>query len=283
MGLRYPRDLQMLAHLALAAGCYWLALVHSLLWTPLAVFVGMHVVPIGHNHAHLPVFRTRWANEVLDGVIVVLSGVPLAFWRVHHLASHHRFTWEEGDWSSPFSFSGTKAPYEPIGYRYYQLTYLPLFCSHSALHILRGRNPRLMRSFLTTSLVFVLASALIVAGVGVWRWLAVMGVGYAAGGMMLGAANYFEHWSSYRAGEYLAWTFTCPIHNFLNYNIGYHLLHHQQPTLHWSLLRRVHEENPSSWVPELIEGGLFPGYRGARRSREWFARTAALEARAADA
>lgn len=272
-------DLRPLLHVALACCLQAAALAWSPWWTPLAVFVGMFTLAIEHNQAHVAVFRGRWANALLDDVLTLTCGIPLVFWRVHHLHSHHGHTWTDEDWSSPFRFRGARAPATPVSYRYYQFTYYPLFCSTSIESILRGRDPRLVGALLRQVVLLVVVSLTLFTLCGVGRWIMVMGTTYAAAGLMLGATNYIEHWSTgipaRRGGAFGAWTFTCRVHNFLTYNSGYHWLHHRRPTLHWSLLPTVHRSDPSYCPPGFIEDGLFPGYRSARAFRQWLARNIA--------
>ncbi|MBP7147530.1 MAG: fatty acid desaturase [Acidobacteria bacterium] len=271
--MAHASDLRALLHVALACALQVAALAHSPWWTPAAVFVGMFTLAIEHNHAHVPVFRWRWGNAVLDDLLTLACGVPQVFWRVHHLQNHHPKTWTEEDWSSPFRFRGAQAPDRPVGYRYYQFTYYPLFCCTSIESILRDRTPRLLGALLRHMLVLVAASAAAVSMFGVGRWFLVLGTTYAAAALMLGATNYIEHWSSGategQSPTFAAWTFTCRLHNLLTYNSGYHWLHHRRPGLHWSLLPAVHRSDPSYCPAGLVEEGLFPGYRTPAAFRRW--------------
>ena len=271
MTMRNASDLRALAHVALAAALYAAALAWSLWWAPLAIFVGMHVLAIEHNHAHRPVFRLRLLNVALDEALTLLCGIPQVFWRVHHLLSHHRHAWNDEDWSSPFNYRGASAPQRPVGYRYYQLTYYPLFAADSVAFILRRRDRRLLLALIRSVALLLAASAALVAVFGIGRWLLVMAPAYLFTAMMLGAANYLEHWNCFRDGTFKAWTFTCSIHNWLTYNSGYHWLHHLRPGLHWSELPAVHRRDPSYCDPALIETGLFPGYRLGASFHRWLA------------
>jgi fatty acid desaturase len=233
----------------------------------------MHVVSVQHNHVHVPIFHERRANAALDVVLHLLCGIPTLLWRVHHLSRHHGRTWGPDDWSSPFLFRGARAPDHPVGYRYYELSYLPLFLFESGAHVLRRRRPRELRALLVTSTCFVAATMVSMDAFGVVRHLVVVWTGYTLGGILLGAANYVEHWNVQDgSARYRAWTFTCPIHNFLAYNVGYHQLHHDHPRLHWSLLHRLHRETNGAYArADLVETGLYPSYRRASALRRWLA------------
>lgn len=272
MILRRREELRVLVHMTLAAALYIAALAHSLWWAPLAIFVGMHILAIEHNHAHVSMFRMRWMTRLADDALTLLCGIPQVFWHVHHLRSHHPHTWQPEDWSSPFNYHGSESPNRPVGYRYYQLTYYPLFAASSIQNILLTRHPVLMRSLARNLFVLLAGSITLIWLFGFTRWLIVMIPAYAGAALMLGSANYIEHWNSHQDnGEFEAWTFTCGIYNRLNYNAGYHWLHHLRPTLHWSELAATHRDDSSYCRPELIETGLFPGYRTGSSFRRWLA------------
>lgn len=268
--LRTLHDLRSLTHLAVCGGVYYLALSQSLLWILPAGFLAVHAVSIAHNHVHLPMFRLRALNVALETVLQVLCGMPQLFWKVHHVRRHHPHPWEEADWSSPYGFDHAHAPLDEISPRYFRWTYLPLFVCESIVEILRHRRPAELKGLAWVMIVYVGSAAAISWYFGPLRWLAVFGYCYFNCGMGLASLNYVQHWACYRGtGTHLAWTFTCPIHNALTYNSGYHYLHHLQPGLHWSELPRAHREDSSYTRPDLIENGLFPGYRGSRGMQAW--------------
>jgi fatty acid desaturase len=270
MILRNVYDIRALAHLATCAGLNYLALAHSLWWVIPAAVVGAHAVAIQHNHAHVPMFRFRVLNRLMDLVLHLTTGMPQMFWHGHHLRRHHGAPEEEYDWSSSYSFRDAKRVSRPIDYVYYCLTFLPIFHAESLVEMLRRRHRGEMTRFLLLLAAFAAVSAALAWTFGPWRWLALIGVVYFHCGTALGSMNYLQHFGCYRAdGKHWAWTFTCPIHNFLTYNNGYHLLHHLKPGLHWSEMPAVHRADPSYTPADLVENGLFPGYRSRRGWQAW--------------
>lgn len=267
-------DVRTLLHVALCAAAAGPALWHSFWWWPGYAFLALHVVSVQHNHAHRPVFRARAANIGFDVLTALLCGIPMFCWRTHHLRSHHIAPWTADDWSSPYRFTGTRSPDRPVGYRFYQVTYLPYFVRDSVRWIVRHGSRQQRRALAVTGATLVTASAVLAWSAGPWRWLAVVVPAYAICGCGLGAINYLQHYNTWlpQHGEFGAWTFTCRWHNLLNYNLGYHQLHHRQPHLHWSRLAKVHAADPSYAPTHLVEHGLFPGYRTNKARQAWLLR-----------
>ncbi|MEZ5965636.1 MAG: fatty acid desaturase [Planctomycetota bacterium] len=274
--LRERSDLVALAHVGLTALVFSATYAHSCLWLPLAVFLAVHLVAVEHNHGHVAIFRNRVCNGVLDLVLLFLCGIPMACWRKQHARSHHRAPWTGDDHSSPFAFRRAVAPFRPVGYRYYQVVYLPLFVMDTVSGILRDRRPRELRELGFTLAVFVAAHLTVATVFGVWPWAALHACAYAASGMALGSVNYLQHWRTQVGDDrHGARTFVCRIHNALNYNAGYHDLHHRRPSLHWSRLAATHATDPTYTPVRFVERDLFPAYRGPAALRAWFAAVAA--------
>jgi fatty acid desaturase len=235
-----------------------------------AALVASHAVAIQHNHAHVPIFRFRVLNRLMDLVLHLITGMPQLFWQSHHLRRHHGEPEAEFDWSSTYSFRDARRVSRPIDWVYYRLTFLPLFHAESLAEMLRRRHRGEMSRFLLLMAAFAASSAALAWAFGPWRWLVVFGVAYFHCGTALGSLNYLQHFACYRAdGKHWAWTFTSPLHNFLTYNNGYHMLHHLRPGLHWSEMPAAHRADPSYTPADLVENGLFPGYRGPRGTRAW--------------
>jgi fatty acid desaturase len=277
MILRNRHDLRTLAHLAVCWSLNYLALAHSLWWAIPAVMASSMTVAIAHNHFHLPIFRVRVLNRLLDLLLHLTQGIPQVVWQAHHLRRHHVAPQTDLDWSSTYAFREAAPPSRPISWRYYRLTYLPLFLAETLIDVLRRRRRAELTRMLVQAGSFAAVSAALAWAFGPWRWLALFVPTYLTCGTGLGSLNYLQHWACHRAdGKHWAWTFTCPIHNFLTYNAGYHMLHHLKPGLHLSEMPAVHQADPSYTPADLVENGLFPGFRGARGTQAWFA--AKLEA-----
>ena len=275
-------DWWVVAHLGLTFGVVALAYTSPwlwtlLLWVPIHWFLALHLVAAEHNHGHVAISRSAVTNRVLDQLLLLATGIPMFCWRTVHRTQHHASPWTARDHSSPFRFDGAESPARPVSYRRYQLTYLPRFVSAAVREIWRQSPPETRRvqrkgEVWFSLLVFLVVQAVLIAAFGPLRWFLVSALTWVVCGCTLGAANYLQHWQTHRGGDrHEAWTFTCRWHNWLNYNAGYHELHHRRPSMHWSDLARTHRRAPDYCSPELLEEGLFPAYRGGRGLRRWFA------------
>lgn len=269
--LRHPSDWRTLLHVSTTGVVAGATLFGSWLWWPLYTVMAVHVVAAQHNHAHRPVFRRRGLNLLFDHATAILCGMPMFCWRIHHLKSHHAAPWTDDDWSSPYRSADGRRPGRLVSYRHYQLTYLVHFWGKSVRWALRQHAPRARR--VVASQVGSLAgvSAVLATVAGPAYWLATVPTCYLICGMALGAVNYMQHWGSWlpEREEHGAWTFTSRVHNFLNYNAGYHMLHHARPHLHWSDLPAAHAVDPSYAPAHLVEHRTFPAYLPARQRQQW--------------
>jgi len=220
----------------------------------------LHLVE--HNLAHLPIFRWRPLNEALGWLCYLSNGLPLVFYEESHVRNHHRYNQrfddEQRDWSSTFGFRGARYPDRPVALWYYALTFLALTWLHCGIEVLRRPGSRLFRRT-AASMVVVLGAT----GVLIWRdpvaWLVFFGVPWAAIYVGVGVNNHGHHHQCAMTSPYDSSNVDLRFFSRgLGFNIGYHVAHHLQPSLHWSLLPDLH-----ATIADRIPS---ENYVGARRS-----------------
>lgn len=79
---------------------------------------------VEHNHVHVPVFRSKVANEVFSWVLSLGTGIPVEGYRYHHVEVHHRYSGTARDWTSPFAYRRSRFPDRPVRQPWYVVTYM---------------------------------------------------------------------------------------------------------------------------------------------------------------
>ena len=245
--IRYPIDLISVALVVFTLTLQVSALVLHWPWY-VAIVVLLLLREVGlveHNHVHLAIFRSRFLNALLGWMCHLSDGVPLETYRIHHVASHHRynnrFDANGRDWSSIYGFQGTRLPERPVNKAYYVAAFPWLAHGESLIWYLRAPRSRPTRGFITSMLIVGPASALL-------AWLNPVGfitfflVPWTIAIFGMGFNNYEQHYACKMTNEYdSSNNFINFFQTVLSFNAGYHVAHHHSPQLHWSLLRRQHE------------------------------------------
>ncbi len=212
---------------------------------------------VEHNIVHVPIFRGKFLNSLFGWLCQLSNGLPLESYRAHHVANHHRynnrFDSSARDWSSPFGFRGTSYPDRPVGKLYYVATFPFLAHGESLLWFLRAPTSRTTRSFLISLVVIWSASGLLI-------WLSPAGfvkfflLPWIVTIFGSGANNYDEHKGCKMTNPYDSANDRLDFfHTVLSFNLGYHVEHHIQPNLHWSLLPRYHKTLALSRLDERVQ------------------------------
>jgi len=244
---RYPIDIIPVATVALAAGFQLGAVLFDLpTIAMLLVLVGCRQTAlIQHNHAHLRIFYNRTLNEVFGDVTAFTIGAPLVFYEVHHVMNHHRHYRDHSgrqDWSSPYAFVGASYPTTPVHRGYYILTFPLVSNLECVLFLLRRPGSALLWRFGRTAALLTVVVGLL-ASYNPQGTLAFVLLPWLIVAFGLGANSYDGHvHCALERPETAARScggFHC---RGLGYNIGYHIAHHMQPSLHWSRLPKLHRE-----------------------------------------
>lgn len=245
--IRYPIDIISVLVALSTLSLQLFALQRNWPWyTSLLIIVMLRQVSlVEHNHAHLTIFRRRSANILLGWLCHLSSGVPLNTYRVHHVISHHRynnrFDSSGRDWSSIYGFRGARLPDQPVAKAYYVASFPFIAHGETLLWFLRAPNSQLTRGFFVSMAVVSTASVFLI-------WLNAVGfitfflVPWAVLLFGMGYNNYDHHVRCEMTNEYdSANNFLNFYYTFLSFNEGYHIAHHFNPGLHWSLLPQLNE------------------------------------------
>ncbi|MET0327954.1 MAG: fatty acid desaturase [Luteimonas sp.] len=256
LGLRNRRDLQSLAYMAvqpMLMGWQWMHGFDPALYA-LSLFLAVGISVIHHNHAHLPMWHGRVANDATDLLATLLQGHPTCVFRPTHNANHHRHrhgerdvmrTWRFGDHNHLFGWA-----LHPLQAAW---TVYPL-----AWRWMRRLACRRPRAFAACVLQYTLWLA-------VWSWLLWLDAGKALAFVIvpqlfglhwLLAANYLQH---AHADDRDRWGYARNFEGWINpllFNIGLHTAHHEHGRAHWSELADLHRRYRDRIPAALLERGF---------------------------
>jgi beta-carotene hydroxylase len=273
--LRFAVDRWSLAYLAAASALYVvhrsLAEVH---WPLVAVACAMAygVGCILHDHAHLPMWRSRLLNGLTEIWIVLLRGDGVWSWLPTHVGNHHLHANRRGDLTLTWRWSGRN---DLPGLVAYTATGCVLYGGSALRHLARTLRARPRRGLMLIAQValyatFVVSAVRSDAHRALWLILVPQGFGVVA----MIATGYMQH---HHADEHSTWShsrdFVGRLNNLLHFNHGFHTVHHVDRRLHWSEWPRAHALVADRLDPRLIEPSL-PRYLarvflGAPLHRRW--------------
>ena len=180
-----------------------------------AVLLWWNANTISHNFIHRPFFGTRTANRMYSAYLTLLLGFPQTLWRQRHLKHHAELA--------------DHAAAKP-----------------AAACVRTVAGPSGLRTGMAVELALLAAFwTLLATQLTPWFLTAYL-PGWAIGLGLCQLQGHYEHARGTRShyGR---------IYNFLFFNDGLHVEHHQRPGLHWTQLDQlVQPETPRSrWPPVL--------------------------------
>lgn len=257
--IRYPIDIISVLVVLSTLSIQLFALTLNWPWYAVILILLMlrQVSLVEHNHAHLTIFPSRFANILLGWLCHLSTGVPLDTYRVHHVISHHRYNNRFGssgrDWSSIFGFRGTRLPDRPVGKAYYVASFPFIAHGETLLWFLRAPTSKLTRGFFI-SMGIVGSASVFLAWLNAAGFVTFFLLPWTVLLFGMGYNNYDHHIGCNMTNKYdSANNFLNFYYTVLSFNEGYHVAHHSHPGLHWSLLPRYHDEVERSRLTESFE------------------------------
>jgi len=239
---RYPEDR---FPTVLIVACFALDLFVYFAVESLAVLLGWMLVGIlpkalicsfNHHHQHLPTFRYRALNRMLEFVFGFQTGIVSNGWVLHHVLGHHKNyldqTLDESRWRR---LDGTR-----MGVLEYTFS-VALTGYQRAFRVGRG-FPRFQKPFAIWSSLTLAALVVLFY----YNWVNALLVFLLPMIISLHITawhTYYHHSGLSTENRYEAsFNILHKWYNRLTGNLGYHTAHHVRPGLHWSRLPQYHRE-----------------------------------------
>jgi len=240
----------------------------SALWlAPLALYASYCAGVLAHNHNHSPTFVGRFANEAYGAWLSVFYGFPLFAWVPTHNQNHHRYLNGAGDVTQTTRFGTVDTAWVAFKYPFLSgRAQLPL-----VLHFVRearAKSPLKFRRVLVEATAIVVVHATLVAlavrlhgpRTGLFVYLVSAGLPAALASFFMMLTNYLQHVGCDPASrDDHSRNFPSPFFNWFVFENGLHTVHHENPGVHWSRYRALHERRAASIRPDLNQNSLF-GY-----------------------
>ncbi len=252
---------------AVQRGAWWVALLLAL---P-ASFFFIRLFIIQHDCGHGSFFPTRGVNNLLGGVLGVVTLFPYGYWKKTH-AIHHATSGNLDDREFGDIVTLTVREYRErsrlgrLGYRLYRNPFVMFVIGPTFQFVLKHRFPfdipfswkREWQSVLKTNLALAAVGTALVLGLG-WRTVLMVQLPIVVVAGALGVwlfyvqhqfeDTYWEHadeWDFYRAGAHGSSFYDLGrIGHWLTGNIGYHHIHHLASQIPNYRLASCFAENPA--------------------------------------
>jgi fatty acid desaturase len=243
---------------ALPAAAY--ASPSSLPWlAPGMLYLSYCAGVLTHNYTHAPVLRARWANDAYGVWLTIFYGCPVAFWIPTHLENHHRFLDSAED--------VTRTRRRSVKHDLYQALAYCLSCAHWQRPLVQSyvrrafaRGGRRWATLRNQCVALVLAHtgllslALWLHGTsrGLLVYAAAFGAPALVAPLLMFFTNYIQHVHCDPASAHdHSRNFVSRWVNWLVFDAGYHTVHHERPSLHWSRYAALHRSRAASIHPRL--------------------------------
>ena len=231
-------------------------------WVLLGILPKALICSFNHHHQHLPAFRNRTLNRLLEFVFGFQTGIVSNGWVLHHVLGHHRNyldqTLDESRWKRK----------DGGGMGVLEYTLSVAFTGYPRAFRVGWDFPRFQKPFATWSLITLLVLVLLFY----YNWLNALLLFFLPMVISLHITawhTYYHHSGLLTDNKYEAsFNILHRWYNRLTGNLGYHTAHHLRPGLHWSRLPQFHSRIadkipqqlyrlpslPFRWLPGSVEG-----------------------------
>jgi len=235
---------------------------------PLSLYCSYLAGVLTHHHNHLPVFRGRAPNLLYGAWLSIFYGFPAVSWLPTHNQNHHQHHDGEGDATATRLHAPTDGALAALAYPLRSsLGQLPALHDF-ARRAYRARSWHLQRIAVeSAALVIVHVTALLAfvsrhgTAVGGLAYVAALGAPALLGTYWMMLTNYLQHVGCEPSSAHdHSRNFVSPLFNWFVFDSGFHTVHHEHPTVHWSRYRALHASRAPALRPDLDLPGTPVGF-----------------------
>jgi fatty acid desaturase len=225
---------------------------------PLCFYLSYCAGVLTHNHTHVPVFGATAPNRFYAAWLSVFYGCPVAFWIPTHQLNHHRFQNGPRDVTRTYRRSEKHNAWQALTYSLScALWQRPLI----ARYVRRARERGGVRWYELREQVLAIAVAHLAmlmlaltmhgARRGVFVYALAFGLPALLAPTFMMFTNYIQHVHCEPSTLNHSRDFISPVANWFVFDAGYHGVHHEHPSVHWSEYARLHRERVPARHPSL--------------------------------
>lgn len=225
---------------------------YSYWFLPFSLYFSLAAAVIAHNHNHSPTFTSWGLNAFFGNWVSIFYGYPTYAWIPTHNLNHHRFVNRVGDstitWRHTNEHNAAVASTYFFVSSYYQSEPISEYVARAKAR----RTTDFKYYYIVLQYVWFVAVHFAILAVFVWGHGPLSGLKQYCLASVVPAlfslwaimfVNYIQHvhcdaWHPYNHSR----NFVSDSLNFLLFNNGYHTAHHNNASLHWSLLPDLHHK-----------------------------------------
>jgi beta-carotene hydroxylase len=262
--LKYKADIKTIAYFFITTALFVYQWHYGFNWIVYIIYLhfAVSVSVISHNHNHVNIWTNKALNLLTDWWLTVFYGMPIFAWIPTHNRNHHRYNNKLEDTTRTYRHTENNdfmslIQYPSIsGYNQLKEGVFPY------MRDLKAKNPQQYRENWMQLVVLVIWLAVFF----ILDWqkaLLFVLIPQQVSQFMVITFNYVQHVHADEESEYNHSRNFMGV-NFFLFNNGYHTVHHQRASMHWSETPAAHKKIEHLISPDLIEqsfwGYLFRTY-----------------------
>jgi len=225
----------------------WVIVAYFLAMIPVRAFISAW----NHHHQHVPMFRAKPLNRILEMSFALHTGISTNAWVLHHVHGHHKnYLDQDKDESRWKRRSGETYSYVPY-------TFITVLTAYQRAYIVGRNHPRLQRAYVGYGILTLAIIATLVA-IKPFNGIFIFAIPPFISLIITIAATHNHH-SDLDTDDHMeaSRNYIGGFRNVLTGNLGYHTAHHYRQGLHWSKLPELHASIADQIPEEFVK--ISPG------------------------